>query len=155
MSGARLGVDAKEYINQLLNHSDSKEPFVQATGGVPQSISQRIENDFKTFTRFKITPVFIFAGLPTQSLGPPKTWIQQDGEDSKAREGAFDIYEQGLADEAIATFAKIKGDGEVWRDCFRMVLRAMKNRMIEYIVCPYLEHSQVCPIPNAGVMADV
>lgn len=63
----------------------------------------------------------------------------------KVRESAFDIYEEGRAEEAIATFAKIKGDEEVWRDCFRMVLRAMKNRMIEYIVCPYLEHSQVCP----------
>jgi hypothetical protein len=144
LSGARLGVDAKEYINHLLNHPDSQEPFVQATGGVPQSISLRIENDFKTFTRFKITPVFIFSGLPRQSLGPPTTFTKQDGEDMKAREGAFDMYEQGSAAEALAAFAKIKGDGEVWRDCFRMVLRAMKNRMIEYIICPYLEHSQVC-----------
>lgn len=145
MTGARLGIDAKLYINQLLDHADSKEPFVQATGGLPLSIPQRIENDFQTFTRYKITPVFIFSGLPMKSIAPPRTWGPTAERIMKAREQAWDMYEEGRTKDASDAFGQIKGGADIWRDMFRMVLRVLKNRMVEYIICPYLEHSQVCP----------
>ena len=143
LSGVRLGIDAKHYIEDLLSNPNSKEPYVQAIGGNNLSIPQRIENDMVTFNRHKITPIFIFTGIPTQINGPPRTFTEQDGRDVETRENAWNLYEEGKEAEAVALFSAIRGGSNEWRDCFRSVLRILKSRMIEYIFCPYLEHSQV------------
>jgi hypothetical protein len=121
--------------------------MVQGTGGQPLSITQRIENDLQTFDRLAIKPVFIFSGIPTQSHGPPNLVTFQDKEDMSTRERAWDLYEEGdRMVEATHMFGMVKGTGDLWRDVFRAVLRTMKSRSVEYIVCPYSEQSQVCPI---------
>lgn len=80
-----------------------------------------------------------------KSIAPPRTWGPTAERIMKAREQAWDMYEEGRTKDASDAFGQIKGGADIWRDMFRMVLRVLKNRMVEYIICPYLEHSQVCP----------
>jgi hypothetical protein len=66
--------------------------------------------------------------------------------DEKAKEDAWNMYENGRVAEAIIAFSSIKGGGATdYREVVRMVIKALRQRFVEWIVAPYLEHSQVRP----------
>lgn len=147
MANTRLGIDAKQYINSLLNSPDSREPFVTATGGIPLSITQRIENDLSTLNRNRIKPIFVFPGLHPASIQPIKGLTLQDGRDDYLKGEAWRLYEEGMVNDAIHAFAQVKGGGSKdYREVLRLVIRVLKQKMVEYVVAPYLEQSQVSPM---------
>jgi hypothetical protein len=154
LANTRLGIDAKHYINSLLNSPNSREPFVAATGGIPLSITQRIDNDLSTLNRNRIKPIFVFPGLHPASIQPIKGLTLQDSRDNYHSGEAWRLYEEGVVNEAMHAFAMVKGGGpKDYRDLVRLVIRVLKQKMVEYVVAPYFEQSQVSS--NFGVLADL
>ncbi|WVQ98301.1 hypothetical protein IAU59_005424 [Kwoniella sp. CBS 9459] len=101
LANTRLGIDATHYLNHLLSDSDSREPLVAATGGLPLGIIARIENDLRSLERQNIKPVFVFAGLPLASRPPQKGLDPQAERETQVKNEAWLYYENGEVERAI------------------------------------------------------
>jgi formylglycine-generating enzyme required for sulfatase activity len=76
----------------------------------------------------------------------------KDEREKKAKEDAWDLYERGEPVKAAAMLGSIRGNNwPDYRDVVRSVLRVFKHRLVEYIIAPYLEQSQVSPIVTNAV----
>ncbi|KAH9026363.1 PIN domain-like protein [Lactarius pseudohatsudake] len=81
LTDSRLGIDAAYYLQSLYDSPPSREPLLAATGGLPLSLTTRIESDLRTLEKLRIKPVFVFPGLT-----PNKRWrhMQRDIEQQEA-----------------------------------------------------------------------
>ncbi|KAH9046582.1 PIN domain-like protein [Lactarius hengduanensis] len=141
LTDSRLGIDAAYYLQSLYDSPPSREPLLAATGGLPLSLTTRIESDLRTLEKLRIKPVFVFPGLT-----PNKRWrhMQRDIEQQEAcreRNLAWSKYESGQEEAATKLFEGRSGLTH-W-DLWRSVLRIFRNRNVEFLVAPYVAWAQV------------
>ncbi|KIY44975.1 XPG I-region protein [Fistulina hepatica ATCC 64428] len=140
LSDSRLGIDAAYYLQNLIENPATREPLLTATGGLPLALTQKIENDLRTFEKVHIKPVFVFPGLI-----PTKRWKQphhlESNDACRDRREAWSKYESGHEDAATKLF-ETRSNLHHW-DLWRMVLRIFRNRNVEFIVAPYLAWAQL------------
>lgn len=141
LSDSRLGIDAAYYIQNVLEDPETREPLLAATGGLPLTLSTRIESDLRVLEKLHIKPVFVFPGL-----NPGKRqrfhYNQEYDAACRDRKEAWSKYEAGQEEAAQQMFAGRHGLNH-W-DLWRMVLRIFRNRNVEFIVAPYFAWAQVC-----------
>ncbi|WVF69546.1 hypothetical protein IAT40_004324 [Kwoniella sp. CBS 6097] len=144
LTNTRLGIDATHYLNHLLSDSDSREPLVAATGGLPLGIIARIENDLRSLERQNIKPVFVFAGLPLASRPPQKGLDPQAERETQVKNEAWSYYENGEVERAITQLTAVRnGSWTDWRDLLRAIIRLFRHRFVEFVIAPYIEFAQV------------
>ncbi|KAH9000167.1 PIN domain-like protein [Lactarius akahatsu] len=141
LTDSRLGIDAAYYLQSLYDNPPSREPLLAATGGLPLSLTTRIESDLRTLEKLRIKPVFVFPGLT-----PNKRWrhMQRDIEQQEAcreRNLAWSKYESGQEEAATKLFEGRSGLTH-W-DLWRSVLRIFRNRNVEFLVAPYVAWAQL------------
>ena len=59
----RLGIEAEDYINNLLSNPPTREPLLPALGGLPFSLEVTIKNHLSVLEEHSIQPYFVFNGL--------------------------------------------------------------------------------------------
>ncbi|KZV74508.1 XPG I-region protein, partial [Peniophora sp. CONT] len=141
LSDSRLGIDAAHYLQSLYDGPDTKEQLLAATGGLPLTLSTRIEADLRVLEKLRIKPVFVFPGLQ-----PKKSWRQQNHnmEQREAcgdRASAWSKYEAGYEEPAYKLFEGRHGLTH-W-DLWRTILRIFRNRNVEFLVAPYVSWAQL------------
>ena len=136
-----MGIDAAYYLQSIYDAPPTREPLLAATGGLPLSLTTRIESDLRTLEKLRIKPVFVFPGL-TPNKRPRH--MQRDIEQQEAcrdRNLAWSKYESGQEDAATKLFDGRSGLTH-W-DLWRPVLRIFRNRNVEFLVAPYVAWAQV------------
>ncbi|OCF33804.1 COP9 signalosome complex subunit 5 [Kwoniella heveanensis BCC8398] len=144
LANTRLGIDATHYLNHLLSDSESREPLVAATGGLPLGIIARIETDLRSLERQNIKPVFVFAGLPLASRPPQKGLDPQAERETQVKNEAWSYYENGEVERAITQLTAVRnGSWTDWRDLLRAIIRLFRHRFVEFVIAPYIEFAQL------------
>ncbi|EME86477.1 uncharacterized protein MYCFIDRAFT_115349, partial [Pseudocercospora fijiensis CIRAD86] len=103
---ATIGFDAEAFINNLLSNTSTREPLLPALGGLPFALTQHIDAELARFREAKITPWFVFNGI---EMAPRdrKTLLKEAQKAVKVLETAWEVYDQGRGDDAVANFGKI------------------------------------------------
>jgi len=96
-----IGIEADHYLLRLLTTSPSKEPLVTALGGFPFGLRYAVEGDIEDFQKAGIKPIFVFSGLKIVRNEKPFS-VNDDGPAKRSQ--AWDLYDQGLASEAVEAF---------------------------------------------------
>ncbi|KAJ1306976.1 hypothetical protein OPQ81_007956 [Rhizoctonia solani] len=144
LAESRLGIDASHYLSNLLDNPSTREPYLAATGGIPLSLSSRIEQDLRALEKLHIKPVFVFPGLPPSkriNKNTPQQNAAKQMEAAQARREAWNCYESGRNDQATKLFEG-KSNVEQW-DLWRPVLRIFRHRNVEFIIAPYSSLAQL------------
>lgn len=153
LSDTRLGIDASNYIRLLLETPPTREPLLAATGGPPLALVTRLENDLRVLEKYRIKPVFVFPGLPTNNIkkkyggGPapqaqmPPALQHEQQEACRDRREAWNKYESNNEEAATRLF---EGRSNIvqW-DVWRIILRIFRHRNVEFMVAPYISWAQV------------
>ncbi|WVQ75844.1 hypothetical protein IAR50_005477 [Cryptococcus sp. DSM 104548] len=143
LANTRIGIDASYYINHLLTDPATREPLVAATGGIPHSIIQKIENDLRALEHRSIKPVFVFPGLPLAAKEPVKLPDPKAERENVAKNEAWALYDQGEPLLAVDKLNSFNGGNYVdQRDLLRSILRLFRHRFVEYVIAPYSSHAQ-------------
>ncbi|KAF7184919.1 Uncharacterized protein HII31_13731 [Pseudocercospora fuligena] len=103
---ATIGFDAEAYINNLLSNANTREPLLPALGGLPFALTQHIDAELARLREANITPWFVFNGI---EMAPRdrKTLLKEGQKAVKVLETAWEVYDQGRGDDAVANFGKI------------------------------------------------
>lgn len=101
-----MGIEADHYLQKLLTTAPSKEPLVTALGGFPFSLKNTVEADIDDLHKAGIKPVFVFRGLKTVRTEKPFSTVD---ESPASRARAWELYDQGLANEAVEAFGAAGG----------------------------------------------
>lgn len=103
---ATIGFDAEAYINNLLSNTNTREPLLPALGGLPFALTQHIDAELARLREANITPWFVFNGI---EMAPRdrKTLLKEGQKAVKVLETAWEVYDQGRGDDAVANFGKI------------------------------------------------
>lgn len=137
-----MGIDASYYISLLTDNPPSREPLLAATGGLPLTLTQRIESDLRILEKLRIKPVFVFPGLmPNRRWKHQQQHYHEQNEACKDRREAWAKYEAGQEDAATKLFES-RSNLQQW-DLWKMVLRIFRHRNVENMVAPYLSWAQV------------
>ncbi|EJU03601.1 XPG I-region protein [Dacryopinax primogenitus] len=156
LTETRLGIDASLYLARLLQNPKTREPFLPATGGLPLSLTQRIETDLRILEKLRIKPVFVFPGIWPNSAkkGAPGKYPNQAVHFSplvnaaqfdmmRARSEAWDLYEKGKVAEATTAFETKPASHVVQWDLWRAVLRIFRHRNVDFMIAPYTASAQL------------
>lgn len=138
LKDTRVGIDLDVYLHSLLTNSESYEPFVAALGGAPLSLISYIVEDLKNLEHKRIKPVFVLSGLPPARKTRP---FQLDDPKTRLRGLAWEAYEEGDVERMQDLLTK-SGSLDT-SDLIRSVLRAFRQRNVEFIAAPYLASGQV------------
>lgn len=144
LAESRVGIDAAHYLNNLLENPLTREPFLAATGGIPLSLTSRIEQDLRALEKLHIKPVFVFPGLPPSkrlNKNSPQQNATKQMEAVQARRDAWNCYESGRTEQATKLFES-RSNVDQW-DLWRPVLRIFRHRNVEFIIAPYSSLAQV------------
>ena len=139
LSESRLGIDASHYLRGLLESPATREPLLAATGGLPLSLTSKIESDLRALEKLHIKPVFVFPGLLPANKVKPNPLAHADA--CKDRKEAWDCYERGQTAQATRLF-ETRSNVSQW-DLWRSVLRIFKQRNVDFVVAPYVAWAQV------------
>ena len=96
-----IGIDANHYLERLL--LPSKEPLLSAIGGSPLALGATIVRELEDLKTAGLKPHFVFNGL---DYSIKDNIFKQSIIASEANAGAFKIYEEDRATEAITIFKK-------------------------------------------------
>lgn len=102
----RIGFDAEVFINNLLSNTNTREPLLPALGGLPFALTQHIDAELEQLREAKIEPYFMFNGIEL-ACRDRKTLLKDSQKAVKVLESAWDVYDQGRGDDAVANFGKI------------------------------------------------
>lgn len=161
MKDSVIGIEADHYLQKLLTTSPSKEPLVTALGGFPFGLKNTVEADIDDLRKAGIKPLFVFRGLKTVRSEAPFS-VNDEGPANRSR--AWDLYDQGLANEAVEAFgaagwSKMKfgrkqkslglmyitlgiGTLEPW-EIYRYFMQILQENDVDFQVAPYAAWPQV------------
>ncbi|CAD6955960.1 unnamed protein product [Tilletia caries] len=99
LKDTRLGIDLELYLNTLLKHTRTAEPFVAALGGAPTALISHIEDDLKILERNRIKPVFVLSGITPAAIQPkpshsPSTPAAPNNNNNNKRQNARQQQQQ-------------------------------------------------------------
>ncbi|KAL1894750.1 hypothetical protein Sste5346_005725 [Sporothrix stenoceras] len=134
-----IAVDATYFIKQMLDHSPSHEPLMCALAGLT-GIHMHLENELNQWKAHKVTPLFIFEGLPV--IGQDEVTIQSGLQDIQRTNAAWDLYFAGSASEAVAAFG---ATGSTFRpqSLYPLLQRLLRKRKLHFLVTPYNASAQM------------
>lgn len=100
----RLGIEAEDYINNLVLNPPTREPLLPALGGLPFSLEETVKNHISILKEHGIEPYFVFSGLNYN--------IQEDRLQALVQAiptitNAWELYGQSQPDEAVNQFGTL------------------------------------------------
>ncbi|KAK7540334.1 PIN domain-like protein [Phyllosticta citricarpa] len=139
LAGYNVAIDAADYLNRLLNDPHFKESLLPALGGLPFSMKRCVNEDLARWKSANISPFFVFSGL-TVGKKDDKLFFASD-EASLKTENAWELYNQGEAERAVATF----GEAPLTKtdDYLRHFQVLLHEAGVPFLVAPYTAWGQV------------
>ena len=105
LKGRRVAISAEYYLNSLLTTVLTREPLLPALGGHPFALQKHIDADLRSFQEASISPLFVFGGLDP-ACRDRASFSKEGREAASSLDGAWNLYSQSRADDAVAEFGK-------------------------------------------------
>eukprot|EP00662_Eupelagonemidae_sp_cell21_P012483 gene12483-44504_t len=165
IQGTRVAIDAHNWMKVLTPKIN--EPFQAVMGGVPLTMGQAIWQELDKFKRAKITPIFVFNGLPMILTQSPQQLVQNPFllEIYEKREQAWQCYGKGttlkpqragyrqLFEQAGSTitsseFRRGLADGNAGQESGHPpsqhnLIRILRENGMEFFKAPYMAWAQM------------
>jgi len=100
----RLGIEAEDYINNLISTPPTREPLLPALGGLPFSLEETVKSQLAAFRKHSIQPYFVFSGLKHDSQ---EDKLQASLKASKTIAHAWDLYGASQPETAVNEFGTL------------------------------------------------
>lgn len=104
LEGRRLGIEAEDYINEILTNSPTKEPLLPALGGLPFALEQIVKDQISILEEHGIQPLFVFSGL---KLNGQEEKLQSSLKATKSIVNAWELYNASEPERAVAEFGTL------------------------------------------------
>ncbi len=143
LKGARLGIDVEYYFSRLL--SAKKEPYLDATGGIPLSLITLIESDLAALSHHAITPVFVFPGLKVASQNKP---LAEQDQAVQWRERTWESYYASERHTGYGPDTFRDRESVTSRDYIPALIRFLTSNNVEYMIAPYSSWAQLAYLYN-------
>lgn len=116
MHNAKIGVEATNYLQHMIENTPSHEPLLAALGGDPIGLKQHIATELDQWKANSMTPFFVFDG---QSIvGKDDMTLRNSKASLIKTQNAWDLYAQSHPEEAVKTFGTSgKEEGLLARYC--------------------------------------
>lgn len=101
----RIGIDGGDWAQSLMAVAPP-EPLLNALGGVPFSLTRRVDEELQKFADAGIEPLFIFDGLPLVCRSKSSVLRESRKAESLIR-AAWNTYDGGKPEPAVEAFSKI------------------------------------------------
>jgi hypothetical protein len=152
-----IAIDASYYLQLFLDNPPYSEPLLPALGGLT-GIQTHIEGDLDSWERNNTTPFFIFDGQSV--VGQDDVSVQRAKRAIAGTDGAWDLYFQSRANEAVSAFGAHRGTLFVFAilvfpiaNCcegaylihhlFPLLQGILKRRGLHFLVPPFNASAQV------------
>lgn len=146
LAGAKIGIEATTYLQQLMEQPPTQEPLRAALGGEPIGLRHHIVQDLERWKTHHMTPLFVFEGQST--VGRDETALREAQASLTKMQRAWKLYGENHADEAVKTFGAAGG---LRASSFYGVLQSiLDERKLDYVVAPFSAGAQVGWIHAAG-----
>lgn len=143
LKDTRLGLDAQQFFQTLLDDPKHREPCVSVTGGAPLNAYPVLERQLRALEAQRIKPIYVFQGLTPVKKDRPFLGLTPDVHQAKlrVRDVGWDRYihaDQPGAMQAFAQSSSVQPS-----DIFNQVHRLFRTRHVEYLVSPYFSWAQL------------
>ncbi|KAF2111426.1 PIN domain-like protein [Lophiotrema nucula] len=132
LQGARVGIDAADYIYNRILHRAGSEPLVPALGGLPLGLRKHIEDDLQYLSKYGIEAFFIFSGLDLAKQDDPFRERQLGAEVNAA---AWSLYDNHQAEESVSKFGQ--SPYVTPEDLFPALQAIFVEHSVKFLVAPY------------------
>ncbi|KAL1302303.1 hypothetical protein AAFC00_002718 [Neodothiora populina] len=140
----RLGIDAEDYINNLLANQPTREPLLPALGGLPFSLKGIVESHISILEQHGVEPTFVFNGL---SHNAQEDRMRIMAGSAKAFAAAWDLYGASQPDQAVNEFGTLCTlDVE---NVYRYVQTILRKRGVKFFIAPYSAAAQLASIAGS------
>ncbi|KAK5939190.1 hypothetical protein PMZ80_008493 [Knufia obscura] len=130
LDGAVIGVDASYYLDQCLNENN-EEPLKVALGGIPFTLTARIEEDLQAARDAGVKLIFIFDGLDYVNKTPAGA---ESSESQAAHESGWTHYLQGDPKSTVQDFGKAKYPLSL---VLRHLRKILLSNEVDFLVAPF------------------
>jgi hypothetical protein len=100
----RLGIEAEDFIANILTTSPTKEPLLPALGGLPFGLEGIITNQIEILRRHGCQPYFIFSGVTSNGQ---EERLQASTRATKSIANAWELYGASEPERAVAEFGTL------------------------------------------------
>lgn len=100
----RLGIEAEDFIANILTTSPTKEPLLPALGGLPFALEETITNHVSTLRKYGCQPYFIFSGV---NYNAQEEKLQTASRATKSIANAWELYGASEPERAVAEFGTL------------------------------------------------
>jgi hypothetical protein len=100
----RLGIEAEDFIANILTTSPTKEPLLPALGGLPFALEDTITHHVDVLRRHGCQPYFIFNGVTSNGQ---EERLQASIRATKSIANAWELYGASEPERAVAEFGTL------------------------------------------------
>lgn len=100
----RLGIEAEDFIANILTTSPTKEPLLPALGGLPFALEETITNHVGILRSYGCQPYFIFNGVTSNGQ---EERLQTATRATKSIANAWELYGASEPERAVAEFGTL------------------------------------------------
>jgi hypothetical protein len=130
----RLGIEAEDFIANILTTSPTKEPLLPALGGLPFGLEEIITSQVGILRRHGCQPYFIFSGVTSNGQ---EERLQASTRATKSIANAWELYGASEPERAVAEFGTLC---EYWSS---LIITRAKTDHLEQLVLSTLITSTV------------
>ncbi|KAG9961067.1 PIN domain-like protein, partial [Aureobasidium melanogenum] len=138
----RLGIEAEDFIANILTTSPTKEPLLPALGGLPFALEETITNHVGVLRSYGCQPYFIFNGVTSNGQ---EERLQAATRATKSIANAWELYGASEPERAVAEFDTLSGTINV-DNIYRFVQNILRKHDVDFLVAPHSACAQLASI---------
>ncbi|KAG9682924.1 PIN domain-like protein, partial [Aureobasidium melanogenum] len=138
----RLGIEAEDFIANILTTSPTKEPLLPALGGLPFALEETITNHVSVLRSYGCQPYFIFNGVTSNGQ---EERLQAATRATKSIANAWELYGASEPERAVAEFGTLSGTINV-DNIYRFVQNILRKHDVDFLVAPHSACAQLASI---------
>lgn len=100
----RLGIDAEDYIANILTTAPTKEPLLPALGGLPFALEEIVTSHISILKKHACQPYFVFNGINTNGQDEK---LQTGIRATKSIANAWELYGASEPERAVSEFGTL------------------------------------------------
>ena len=104
LNDRRLGIEAEDYIANILTNSPTKEPLLPALGGLPFALEETVTNNISVLRKHGCQPYFVFSGVNPDGQ---EEKLQSALKATKTIANAWELYGASEPERAVAEFGTL------------------------------------------------
>ncbi|THZ81519.1 hypothetical protein D6C84_06508 [Aureobasidium pullulans] len=142
LNDRRLGIEAEDFIANILTTAPTKEPLLPALGGLPFALEEIIIQQVTTLKDHGCEPYFIFSGVVSNGQ---EERLQSAIRATKSIAKAWDLYGASQPEYAVTEFGTLSGTINV-ENVYRFVQNILRKNGVAFLVAPHSACAQLASI---------